>query len=217
MIKHSPLIDSNDTAFLDIIPSDSLFTGEQLSNIMNITVGNLHNNDCGWLHFYVGNNATCNKSGKPYEIYVAKKAIRHSISWEQINSKNGVTGKDVIANNGITYTCRLLTGANANPATNRHGMGSEWNNLIYRVHSEVVNTGNNKQIGDNWANMSDTELGVNNNVTTNGSFSWCQEVYGPSPTSRVLRGGNSVSGFNHCNRTYVNTSLVWRPVLVRFL
>ena len=84
---------------------------------MGITEGTLHNNDCGWLHFYVGKNATCNKTGKAYEIYVAKKTIRHSISWVHINAKNGVTGKDVIANNGITYTCRLLTGADANPST----------------------------------------------------------------------------------------------------
>ena len=38
-------------------------------------------------------------------------------------------------------------------ATLPDGMGSEWNNLIYRVHSEVVNTGTNKQIGANWANI----------------------------------------------------------------
>ena len=58
-------------------------------------------------------------------------------------------------------------------------MGSEWNNLIYRVHNEIVdeNNGDNKQVGDNWVDMSDKELGVNYNVTTNGSFSWCQEHY----------------------------------------
>ena len=158
-------------------------------------------------------NATCNKTGKAYEIYVAKKAIRHSTSWDYINSKNGVVGKDVVANNGITYKCRLLTGANANPSTTTDGMGSEWNNLIYRVHSEVVNTGTNKQIGANWATMDNNEL----NISGNGSFSWCQEVYGPSPTTRVTRGNVSVSRFNDYSPTYTSTRIGWRPVLVRFL
>ena len=182
---------------------------------MGITEGTLHNNDGGWLHFYVGKNATCNRSGKPYEIFVSKKTVRYGISWNHINSKNGIEGKPVIANNGITYTCRLLTGADANPATNRNGMGSEWNNLIYRVHSEVVNTGTNKQIGANWANMSDTELGVNYQTTPNGSFSWCQEHY--RAATRVSRGDSSVSNFGDYNPTSATTLNGWRPVLVRFL
>ena len=108
--------------------------------------------------------------------------------------KVGVEGKDVIANNGEEYTCRLLTGADANPATNRHGMGSEWNSLLYRVHNEIVdeNNGDNKQVGDNWANMSDKEVGVNYEVAFNGSFSWCQEHY-RAATIRVFRGYFSVS------------------------
>ena len=138
MIKHLPLVDNTDTTFLGIIPSDSLFTGQQLSDTMNITEGTLQNNDCGWLHFYVGKNATCNRSGNPYEIFVSKKTLRYGISWNHIDSKNGVDGKPVIANNGEEYICRLLTGADKNPTTNRNGMGSEWNSLLYRVHSEIV-------------------------------------------------------------------------------
>ena len=217
MIKHLPLVDFTDTTFIGIIPSDSLFTSEQLSDTMNITEGTLHNNNCGWLHFYVGKNATCNRSGKPYEIFVSKKTVRYGISWEQINSKNGVTGKQVIANNGITYTCRLLTGADKNPSTTTDGMGSEWNNLIYRVHSDIVNedNGDNKQIGDNWANMSDKELEVNYEITPKGSFSWCQEHY--VPTIRVGRGYGSVSGFHYFSPTSASANGGWRPVLVRFL
>ena len=217
MIKHLPLVDFTDTTFLGIIPSDSLFTGEELSDIMGITEGNLHNNNCGWLHFYVGKNATCNKTDKAYEIYVTKKAIRHRISWNHINSKGGVEGKPVIANNGITYTCRLLTGADANPSTTTDGMGSEWNNLIYRVHSEIIkeDNGNNKRVGDNWVDMSDKELGVNYYATTTGSFSWCQEHY--NTAHRVGRGSYSVSHFNSGNPASTYTIYGWRPVLARFL
>ena len=207
---------TTDTGYYGIVPSEDLFTGEQLSNIMNITEGTTHNNTDGWLHFYVGQNATCNRSGKPYEIFVSKKSLRYGISWDHIDSKGGVEGKDVVANNGIAYTCRLLTGADANPSTKNDGMGSEWNNLIYRVHSEVVNTGTNKQIGANWANMSDTELGVNYQTTPNGSYSWCQESYS-SATTRVVRGSSSVSHFGNGSPTYTATSIGWRPVLVRFL
>ena len=197
-----------------MFPSDSLFTGEQLSDTMGITEGTLHNNNCRWLHFYVGKNATCNRSGKPYEIFISQKSLRYGISWRHINSKGGVEGKDVIANNGEEYTCRLLTGADANPATNRHGMGSEWNSLLYRVHSEIIKEDNdNKQIGDNWVDMSDKELGVNYNVTTNGSFSWCQEHY--RATGRVIRGPSSVSSFGNYIPTHTSTYFGWRPVLVR--
>ena len=216
MIKHLPLVDNTDTTFLGIVPSDSLFTGEQLSDTMGITEGTLHNNTDGWLHFYVGEDATCNKTGKPYEIFISKKSLRYGISWNHINSKNGVEGKPVIANNGEEYTCRLLTGADANPATNRHGMGSEWNSLLYRVHSDIVDNGDNKQVGANWANMSDKEVGVNYEVAFNGSFSWCQEHY-RAATNRVYRGSSSVSYFGSSIPTNTNTYSGWRPVLVRFL
>ena len=155
------------------------------------------------------------KTGKPYEIFVSKKTVRYGISWNHINSKGGVKGKVVIANNDEEYTCRLLTGADKNLATNRNGMGSEWNNLIYRVHSDIVNedNGDNKQIGVNWANMSDKELGVNYEITPKGSFSWCQEHY--VSTYRVNRGRTSVSYFNGHYPTTTNTYGGWRPVLVR--
>ena len=216
MIKHLPLVDFTDTTFLGIVPSDSLFTGEQLADTMGITEGTLQNDNCGWLHFYVGENATCNKTGKAYEIFVSKKTLRYGLSWNHINSTNGVTGKDVIANNGIAYTCRLLTGANANQVTNRNGMGSEWNSLLYRVHSEIIKEDNdNKQIGDNWVDMSDKELGVNYEATPNGSFSWCQEHY--NTTARVYRGSGSVSHFDYYYPTGTSAYSGWRPVLVRFL
>ena len=215
MIKHLPLVDNTDTTFLGIVPSDSLFNGQQLSNTMNITEGILHNNNCGWLHFYVGSSASCNRSGKPYEIFISKKTLRYGISWDHINSKGGVDGKPVIANNGIAYNCRLLTGADANPATNRNGMGSEWNSLLYRVHSEIVdkNNGDNKQIGENWVDMSDKELGVNYEATPNGSFSWCQEHY--RATYRANRGDSGVSYFGNHYPTRAATGYGWRPVLVR--
>ena len=213
MIKHLPLVDNTDTTFLGIIPSDSLFTGQQLSDTMNITEGTLQNNDCGWLHFYVGKNATCNRSGNPYEIFISKKTLRYGISWNHIDSKNGVDGKPVIANNGEEYICRLLTGADKNPTTNRNGMGSEWNSLLYRIHNDIVDNGDNKQVGDNWANMSDKEVGVNYEVAFNGSFSWCQEHY--RTTTRVNRGSVSVSYFGLYSPTSTTTFTGWRPVLVR--
>ena len=216
MIKHLPLVDFTDTAFLGIVPSEDLFTGQQLSDTMGITEGTLHNNNGGWLHFYVGENATCNRSGKPYEIFVSKKTLRYGISWNDIDSKNGVEGKQVIANNGITYNCRLLTGADKNLTTATDGMGSEWNNLIYRVHNEIVGENNgNKQVGVNWDNMSDKELGVTYRASPNGSFTWCQEHY--RATARVFRGSYSVSYFNSYNPTSTDTSIGWRPVLVRDL
>ena len=215
MIKHLPLVDFTDTAFLGIVPSEDLFTGQQLSDTMGITEGTLHNNNCGWLHFYVGENATCNRSGKPYEIFVSKKTLRYGISWNDIDSKNGVEGKQVIANNGITYNCRLLTGADKNLTTATDGMGSEWNSLLYRVHNDIVDNGDNKQVGDNWVDMSDKEVGVNYNVTTNGSFSWCQEHY--RATYRVGRGYSGVSYFYYSYPTNVTTGYGWRPVLVRDL
>ena len=74
---------TTDTGYYGIVPSEEFISlGEQLSNIMNITEGTLHNNTDGWLHFYVGKNATCNRSGKPYEIFVSKKSLRYGISWE---------------------------------------------------------------------------------------------------------------------------------------
>ena len=95
-------------------------------------------------------------------------------------------------------------------------MGSEWNSLLYRVHSEIVDTNyGNKQVGDNWVDMSDKELGVNYNVTTNGSFSWCQEHY--RAATRVYRGYYSINNFNSSDPTLVVGHTGWRPALIRYL
>ena len=203
MIKHSPLIDNTDTAFLGIVSSDSLFTGQQLSDTMGITEGTLYNNDCGWLHFYVGENASCNRPRKPYEIFISKKTLRYGISWNHINSENGVEGKDVVANNGREYTCRLLTGKKS--ADSLDGMGSEWDSLIYRVHNDCV---------DNWVNMTNKDLGMQYPIMP-GAFTWCQEYI--NTVTRVIRGGDNVSTYTTGIYTSPYLDTGWRPVLIRQL
>ena len=91
MIKHLPLVDNTDTTFLGIVPSDSFCSlGNNYPILWESPRGLYITIQMGGYIFYVGEDATCNKTGKPYEIFISKKSLRYGISWNHINSKNGV-------------------------------------------------------------------------------------------------------------------------------
>ena len=173
--------------------------------------------DAGWLKFY--------SHGKV--LYVAKKPFAHSISWDAIACRDGVFGDRTVRIGTKLYKVRLLTGAASDPidltniaatdsCTQNYGGGSEYNELIYRIHQTVVTCGTatydgGPQVGANWASYTDTDLQVGGTLT--GRAKWTQETASNSTSVRVYRGYVRLSNLLSITSSTVNTAYGWLPVL----
>lgn len=172
--------------------ANQLITGAALATAIGLSAGTLQHSDAGWEKFAV--------DGKI--LFVAMKTIRHSLSWDDINTAGAVTGTATVNINGKTYKVRLLTGGTTNPSSG--GDGGEWNKVMYALHEDTMPP---------WASYSDTDLLTISSAGT-GSHSWCQETSLSDPAKRVLRGGSGgVTYWGAGDATYVGSSHGWRPVL----
>ena len=222
---------STDTGYYGFVDSNLLINGTDLSNFLNITSGTLFNDNIGWLKFY--------SHGKI--LFIAKRPLRYNISWSQIYNAGAVYGLDgfgpytsgtnvnqnrILTIGDYSYRIRLMTGAHINPYTrgdncsDNGGENSEWNELIYRVHDIIPNCGldglsvtyhGGNQIGQNWFNFNDLDLGVGN--TVNGRRTWTQETSFNLSAGRCRRGQGSIAGFSLTDRESATAFDGWRPVL----
>ena len=220
------------------VSAANLFTGDELASILGVTEGVSQNSDAGWLKFA--------SNGKV--LFVAKQALRYSISWDHIYSRGLVYGTDdtgkaprgalvnqrtTVTVGGNEYIVRLLTGAESDPFPESDplfftadmvdmdvGGGSEWNDLIYRVHVDIPTSDGTDgmradrhggpQVGDNWTNYSNADLNV---AVGNGRYTWCQEQSDTTSFYRVFRGNNDVAYFTRGNADNTHSLYGWRPVL----
>lgn len=196
------------------VSANDFISGDELARKVGITAGTSQNSNCGWLKFaYMGKVE-----------FVAKKTIRHSISWDNINAANAVTGQRTIDIGGKTYKIRLMKGkteGKQNDSNSDNGhiiMGSEWNKLMLPIHQKAPSNWvckfNVNSPTKNW-NVGYTD---NDLLTTidagNGSLSWCQE-YGKNTLRRLIRGGVDVSAADGSYRdpSEIGNYCGWRPVL----
>lgn len=199
-LQYDPI---TDTGYYGEVSSAQFYTGTQVSTACAVTSGTLQNDTGGWLKFYWHGQV----------LFIAKRTFRYNLSWDQINTANAVygvnlgsTGKKTITHSGssTSYDVKLMKGTVKDPSPNSGG-GRQWNELLYRVcaGSEA------DEIGDNWATFNpSTDLGINSG---SGSYTWCQEVYQPNTTNRVLRGGVSLSYFTSTESSSAGSG--WRPCL----
>ena len=196
--------------YFGVVPSSQLITGNALASMVGISAGTSQFSSEGWLKFaYQG-----------IIQFVAKKPIRHSISWDRINSANCIYGAKTVTIGGLTYKVRLMRGANKDPAGYFSGSinhNSEWNKLMLPIHIEAKNK--------NWAHplnvetdvpywgidFTDTDLCTHSSVG-NGAYSWCQEVAETSG-SRILRSFFGVSDSYSSGSYTAASNRGWRPVL----
>jgi len=126
---------SRDVGYFGEVSSSDLISGDDLATELSLTAGTAQNSDAGWLKFYVGPNAFCNRQGNAYILYVAKRTMRYNLSWNDINSAGGVDGTTEVEIDGQSYSVRLMQGADADPSTYSFGTNcsqnaggnSEWN------------------------------------------------------------------------------------------
>ena len=163
-----------------IITGTALYTATGTTGVGTSTVSGNKGVDTGditWLKFASNNKI----------LFVADRNIKYSMSWDQIQTANCVKGK-VITINGIDYLCRLLQGADNNPASAAGTVNDEWRHIVAY-----------------------TPLEADSNWTSN--YSWCQEVYSLGLTERVERGYSTVSSFNYDASFSVYATTGWRPCL----
>ena len=224
----SELIAGDMTAgFFGEVPTSELITGDDLATTLGITQGTAQFGNEPWLKFALDDNI----------IYVAKKPYRHSISWEHIYQAGAVYGthdngynpsggnriQDAnISVDGYSLDVTLLRGANTDP-TGSDGYGwdvdfthsSEWNRLMYPIHSGIHTNRSNPSTPSvpyaQWATYSDEDLLVDNSFG-NGSYSWVQETPATS-TQRLDRGYTGVTNVNRTTATNTRTFYGWRPCL----
>jgi hypothetical protein len=240
--------ETTDTGYMGLVTSTELVDGVTLAADIGLTAGTAFNSDAGWLKFYVGPNADCNKDGVAKIIFIAKKTLRYNLSWNDIylagavygTGDNGPTGSTPqnaeVMYGGVTYKVRLMTGSATDPAvegvdnhqcTDDAGGGSEWNDLLYRVHTAVPNCTDptigmdggyettrhgGPQDGANWANFTNAELYLFYKDTGDGAYTLCQER-GLDTTRRVIRGTYGVAYFGADHANVTKPANGWRPVL----
>lgn len=195
-------------------PTSELYSGTGLASEIGLTAGTVQHDTSPWLKFAY--------EGKV--LYVAKKPYRNDVSWDDINAVGAVYGGKTVSKNGNTYKVRLLrcaandptswvydsgaadgtSGADYDPT---EAIGSEWNELIYRIHQDTPTN----QEGSNWTNYADSDIIVNN--TGDGDGTWCQETPSYDTSRRVNRGDGSLSHFGASTSSFSHSNYGWRPVL----
>lgn len=212
----SPMLVAGDktTGFFGEVDSTKFINGINLATNIGLATGINHYTGTSWLKFSLDNKI----------LFVAKKPIRHSISWSQLNDVNAISGDRTININGLTYKVRLMRGALTDPAIfsdpDKGAKGSEWNRLMLPIH-EQAKTKSWTYLAYVESNVPDWNIGytdndlISINAAGNGSYTWCQETSSSSTgNERVIRGYNGISWAHVTDKTASNTSIFgWRPVL----
>jgi len=195
------------------VSSAEFVDGVGLASLIGLTSGAAQHSDAGWLH--VGLDGT--------ELLIAKRPLRHSLSWDHINAVNAVYGNRTVEINGQQYKVRLPKGANTDPTVDAYGWdipsshGSEWNRIFYRLTNDTYLDNRNTKVSEepfvHLAEYSEADLILDYRVPEpNGGYNWCQETVGGY---RVFRGYLGVSHLHRLTPSLVGSSYGWRPFLER--
>ena len=120
------------------------------------------------------------------DIWVCDRNILQGISWETLNEKGFVFGKEIEIDNE-KYTLRILTGSDGKDCG--EGCGNEWDHLMDEYDED------------------------NDILHFDDMYSWCQETHYNYASNRSLRGCDSARACSCDGVTYTGTDIGWRPVL----
>ncbi len=204
---------SDDKGFFGEVTGSELITMSSLTSQLGVTQGTAQNLDTPWLKFWLDGRI----------LFVAKKNIRHSISYNHLRDKGIIDGSKIITINGLQYRVGLLggidddyTSAVTSVVNAPYATRSEWTRLMYNIASDVgINASYHKQgqIGDNWAEypQDDTADGLNISVGK-GNYSWCKEL-NPANAAQAVYRGHSVARVYPFISSYTFSDFGWRPRL----
>ena len=128
----------------------------------------------------------------PHSLFVADYAVTHTVSWDDLNTKSLIFGKDY-ASGGVDYTLRAPS-----------------------VGSNFIGLGNSER-GVPQSNEWDTMLNKNSGYIQNGNdmylYLWGQDTVSRNASRRAVRGCASPRFWINCDATYSDPSVGFRPVL----
>ena len=126
----------------------------------------------------------------PHSLFVADYAVTHTVSWDDLNTKSLIFGKDYVAG-GVGYTLRAPS-----------------------VGSSYTGSGDSER-GTPKSNEWDTMLNKNSGYIQNWNkmYLWGQDVSSVDASNRAVRGYGSARRWNSRTATYSYPRLGIRPVL----
>ena len=126
----------------------------------------------------------------PHSLFVADYAVTHTVSWDDLNTKSLIFGKNY-ASGGVDYTLRA-------PSVGSNSTGS-----------------GDSQRGVPQSNEWDTILNKNSGYIQNWNkmYSWGQDTSSAAESFRAYRGYNSARSWYYTSSSFRNVYLGFRPVL----
>ena len=132
------------------------------------------------------------KNKYPHSLFIADYAVTNDVSWDDLNTKSLIFGKDY-ASGGVDYTLRAPS-----------------------VGSNYTGSGNSER-GVPQSNEWDTMLNKNSGYIQNGNdmylYLWGQDTISRNASRRAVRGCASPRFWINCDATYSDPSVGFRPVL----
>lgn len=178
----------------EVEPSEFI-TASDLLSTLSVSGGTPINQSSMWLKFSLNGNIR----------YTTKLPILSNISPKNMEAQNLFHGEREITINNINYSIKTWNVIGNPPASssvsgndNNEMIGSEWVTLMYNIHSTVPNN----QIGSNWVNYNNTELG----------FSSTYEMARDRSTSPQYP-YVVFNNFNTVTRGSGTGNRLWRPIL----
>ena len=132
------------------------------------------------------------KNKYPHSLFIADYAVTHTVSWDDLNTKSLIFGKNY-ASGGVDYTLRAPS-----------------------VGSNFIGLGNSER-GVPQSNEWDTMLNKNSGYIQNWNdmylYLWGQDTVSRNASRRAVRGCASPRFWINCDATYSDPSVGFRPVL----
>ena len=132
------------------------------------------------------------KNKYPHSLFIADYVVTHTVSWDDLNTKSLIFGKDY-ASGGVDYTLRAPS-----------------------VGSNFIGLGNSER-GVPQSNEWDTMLNKNSGYIQNWNdmylYLWGQDTVSRNASRRAVRGCASPRFWINCDTTYSDPSVGFRPVL----
>ena len=125
-----------------------------------------------------------------HSLFIADYVVTHTVSWDDLNTKSLIFGKDYVAG-GVGYTLRAPS-----------------------VGSNYTGSGNSERgvpQSNEWDTMLNKDSGYIQNW--NGMYSWGQDAFSGGASSRAFRGYGSARSWNFLNASYFYPIVGFRPVL----
>ena len=132
------------------------------------------------------------KNKYPHSLFIADYVVTHTVSWDDLNTKSLIFGKDY-ASGGVDYTLRAPS-----------------------VGSSYTGSGDSER-GVPQSNEWDTMLNKNSGYIQNWNdmylYLWGQDTVSRNASRRAVRGCASPRFWINCDATYSDPSVGFRPVL----